>query len=195
MSVLLPKLVALDGTKNYLILLQNNMELRPAGGFIGSFAKVAFENGKLKKLEVNDIYAIDGQLGFHVEPPKEIKEDLGQKDWFLRDSNWESDFPTSARQAQWFYTKETGERVEGVVAIDISAMEGLLSSIGGVELADYKEKITSENLFEKAVTHAELSFFPGTQAKKSFLTALTNAVFEKIFFLPQKPMKEAMKGQ
>ncbi|OGE27963.1 hypothetical protein A2867_02720 [Candidatus Daviesbacteria bacterium RIFCSPHIGHO2_01_FULL_40_11] len=185
MSVLLPKLVALDGTKNYLILLQNNMELRPAGGFIGSFAKVAFENGKLKKLEVNDIYAIDGQLGFHVEPPKEIKEDLGQKDWFLRDSNWESDFPTSARQAQWFYTKETGERVEGVVAIDISAMEGLLSSIGGVELADYKEKITSENLFEKAVTHAELSFFPGTQAKKSFLTALTNAVFEKIFFLPQ----------
>lgn len=185
MSILLPELVAMEGSKSYLVLLQNNMELRPTGGFIGSFAKVSFENGKLKKLDVNDIYAIDGQLPIHVEPPKEIKEDLGQQNFFLRDSNWEPDFPTSARQAQWFYTKETGERVEGVVALDVSAMESLLASIGPLDLVDYKEKITEENLFERAVTHAELSFFPGTQAKKSFLTALTTQLFEKIFFLPQ----------
>jgi len=189
-SMLLPKLVALDNSKNYLILLQNNMELRPGGGFIGSFAKVSFEGGKLKKLEVNDIYTIDGNLAIHVEPPKEIKEDLGQKDWFLRDSNWEGDFPTSARQAQWFYTKETGERVEGVVALDVSAMEELLASIGPVDLADYNVKITSENLFQEAIAHAETSFFPGSQAKKSFLTALTNGVFEKIFFLPQNNWPE-----
>lgn len=185
LSILLPKLVALDGTKDYLVLLQNNMELRPTGGFIGSFAKVSFEGGKLKKLSVNDIYNIDGQLNLHVEPPKEIRDDLGQKDWFLRDSNWEPDFPTAARQAEWFYTKETGERVEGVIALDISAMESLLERTGPLDLTDYKEKITSENLFERAVTHAELSFFPGSQAKKSFLTALTNGIFEKIFFLPQ----------
>ncbi|MBI2196165.1 DUF4012 domain-containing protein [Candidatus Daviesbacteria bacterium] len=185
MSVLLPQLVGLNGAKNYLVLLQNNMELRPTGGFIGSFAEISFEGGKLKKMEVNDIYAIDGQLNIHVEPPAEIKEDLGQKDFYLRDSNWEPDFPTSARQAEWFYTKETGKSVEGVVALDVSAMEELLTAIGEVELADYKEKINPENLFEKAVTHAETGFFPGTQAKKSFLTALTHGVFEKIFYLPQ----------
>jgi len=187
LSVLLPALVAADGSapKNYLILLQNNMELRPTGGFIGSFAKVSFEGGKLKKLDVNDSYAIDGQLGIHVEPPKEIKEDLGQKDWFMRDSNWEPDFPTSARQAEWFYTKETGERVDGVIALDISAMEKLIDSIGALNLSDYKEKITGENLFERAITHAEMGFFPGSSAKKSFLTALANEVFNKIFFLPQ----------
>ena len=184
LSVILPNIVALGGSKNYLVLLQNNMELRPTGGFIGSFAKVSFEKGKLKKLEVNDIYAIDGQLPIHVEPPKEIKDDLGQKDWFLRDSNWEPDFPTSARQAEWFYTKETGERVEGVVAIDISAMEKLLSVTGALDLTDYSEKITAENLFEKAITYAETGFFPGSQAKKSFLTALTHELFNKIFFLP-----------
>ncbi|MBI2019626.1 DUF4012 domain-containing protein [Candidatus Daviesbacteria bacterium] len=185
LSTLLPNFVAVEGSKSYLILLQNNMELRPTGGFIGSFAKVSFEGGKLKKLEVNDIYNIDGQLGIHVEPPKEIKEDLGQKDWFLRDSNWEPDFPTAARQAEWFYTKETGEKTEGVIALDVSAMEEILASIGGVDLPDYNEKITSDNLFEKAVSHAELSFFAGSQAKKSFLTALTNATFSKIFFSPQ----------
>lgn len=186
MSILLPELVAVDSSKSYLILLQNNMELRPGGGFIGSFAKISFEGGKLKKLEVNDIYNIDGNLSIHVEPPKEIKEDLGQNNWFLRDSNWEPDFPTSARQAEWFYNKEAGERVAGVVALDISAMEELLSSIGPLDLPDYNEQITSENLFAKAITHAESGFFPGSQAKKSFLTALTNQLFNKIFFLPQK---------
>ncbi len=190
MSILLPEIVGLEGNKSYLILLQNNMELRPGGGFIGSFAKVSFAEGKLKKLDVNDIYAIDGQLKVHVEPPKEIKDDLSQKDWFLRDSNWESDFPASARQAEWFYTKETGERVEGVIALDVSAMEELLTSIGSLDLADYKENITAENLFEKAISHAELSFFPGSQAKKSFLTALTSELFNKMFFLPQNNWPE-----
>lgn len=182
-SLLLPEVVTKEGS--YLVLLQNNMELRPTGGFIGSYARITFEGGKLKKLEVNDIYAIDGQLTLHVEPPKEIKEDLGQKDWFLRDSNWESDFPTSARQAEWFYTKETGERVEGVVAVDVSAMESLLEAVGPLQLSDYDETITHENLFERAVTHAEQSFFAGSQAKKSFLTSLTNELFNKIFFLPK----------
>lgn len=183
-SNLLPNLVAIGNKKDYLILMQNNMELRPTGGFIGSFAKVSFEGGKLKNLVVNDVYAIDGQLKLHVEPPKEILTDLGQKEWFLRDSNFEPDFPTSARQAEWFYTKETGERVEGVVALDISAMAQMLTPIGSLDLTDYGEKITADNLFEKAVSHAEISFFPGSQAKKSFLTALTNQLFNKIFFLP-----------
>lgn len=185
-SELLPGLIALDGAKSYLILLQNNNELRPTGGFIGSFAKISFEGGKLKKLEVEDIYTIDGSLTLHVEPPKEIKEDLGQKDWFLRDSNWESDFPTAARQAEWFYTKETGERVEGVIALDVSAIEDLLDVIGPLDLPDYNEKITAENLFEKTIAHAELSFFPGSQGKKNFLTALSSQLFNKLIFVPNQ---------
>lgn len=185
LSFLLPDLVATSGSKNYLILLQNNMELRPAGGFIGSFAKLNFEEGKLKKFEVNDVYSIDGQLGIHVEPPQELKEDLGQKNWYLRDSNWEPDFPTAARQAEWFYTKETGDKVEGVIALDVSAIEKILEVTGPLELSDYKEKITSGNLFEKAASYSETNFFPGSQAKKSFLTALANGLFNKMFFVPQ----------
>jgi nucleoside-diphosphate-sugar epimerase len=59
---LLPQLIALDSKKSYLILLQNNNELRPTGGFIGSLARVDFEKGKLIKLDVQDVYNIDGQL-------------------------------------------------------------------------------------------------------------------------------------
>lgn len=184
-SLILPQVVAIGGSKTYLVLLQNNNELRPTGGFIGSYAKVNFEGGKLKKLDVQDVYAIDGQLKFHVEPPKEIKQDLDQKDWFLRDSNWEPDFPTSAKQAEWFFNKETGEQVSGVIALDVSALEKLLQVVGPLDLPDYKEKISSDNLFSSAITHAEVSFFPGSQAKKNFLTSISNALFNKLFFVPQ----------
>lgn len=183
-SLLLPKIVALDSKKSYLILLQNNSELRPGGGFIGSIAKIDFEKGKLKKIDVQDVYNIDGQLSLHVEPPKEIKEDLGQKDWYLRDSNWEPDFPTSARQAEWFYTKETGSRVDGVIALDVSSMEDLISVVGELKLDDYNEVITSSNLFERTLAHSEQGFFPGSQAKKNFLTSLSLQMFNKVFFLP-----------
>ncbi|HBQ51008.1 hypothetical protein A3B42_00805 [Candidatus Daviesbacteria bacterium RIFCSPLOWO2_01_FULL_38_10] len=181
-AAILPEIVAMEGEKNYLILLQNNMELRPTGGFIGSFAVVNFQGGKLRTLKVNDVYVIDGQLSIHVEPPKEIKEDLGQVNWYLRDANWEPDFPTSAKQIEWFYTKETGDKVWGVITLDVSGMENLLSVLGPLDLPDYNETITQENLFERAVTHAEAGFFPGSQAKKSFLTALVNQTLNKIFF-------------
>lgn len=182
----LPQLVAVGGKKSYLVLLQNNNELRPTGGFIGSFAQINFENGKLQKIEVNDIYAIDGQLSLHVEPPKEIKEDLGQKDWYLRDSNWEPDFPTSARQSKWFYNKETSRQVDGVIALDVSALEDLLSVTGPLNVTDYDEEVGAHNLFERAITHAESGFFPGSQAKKNFITALTNQLFNKLFFVPNQ---------
>lgn len=181
---ILPKITAQNGKKSYLVLLQNNNELRPAGGFIGSYARVDFENGKLKKLEVDDIYNIDGKLSIHVDPPKEIKEDLGQKDFFLRDSNWEGDFPTSARQAEWFFVRETGIRVDGVVAMDLSAMEDLLKVSGEISLPEFSEKITSENLFEKSIAHAEQGFFTGTGAKKNFITVLADKLFNQMFFLP-----------
>ncbi len=186
LSAILPEIVAVEGKKSYLILLQNNNELRPTGGFIGSFAQVDFEGGKLKKIDVNDIYNIDGNLKIHVEPPKEIKADLGQKDWFLRDSNWEPDFPTSARQAQWFYNQETGKRVDGVVALNLSSIESLLSVTGPIDLNDYNEEITPENLFEKSVAHSEQGFSLGSQAKKGFVTALVSELFNKIFFLPNQ---------
>lgn len=185
-TLLLPELVGVDGKKSYLVILQNNNELRPTGGVISSFAQVDFEGGKLKKIEASDTSTIDGKLPFHVEPPKEIKEDLGQKDWYLRDANWEADYPTAARQIEWFYNQETAKRLDGVIAMDLSAVEELLSVVGSLQVNDYGEQVTADNLFTKAIAHTEQSFTPGAQVKKSFLTALTNELFNKLFFLPNQ---------
>ncbi len=178
--VLLPDLAGVYGKKTYLILFQNNMELRPTGGFIGSFALVTFDKGKLIDFQVSDVYSADGQLKGHVEPPEEIKEHLGEAGWYLRDSNFHPDFPISARRAAWFLEKETGRKVNGVIGIDLFLAQRILKAAGPVDLVDYQEEIDADNLFERAEYHAEVNFFPGSTQKKDFLGAVADALFEKV---------------
>lgn len=174
--LLLPDLVGVYGKRTYLVLFQNNMELRPTGGFIGSLALVTFDGGKLIDFQVLDVYSADGQLKGHVEPPEPIRRYLGEAGWYLRDSNFSPDFLVSSVRAGWFLEKEIGRKVDGVVGIDLFLAQKILRAIGPVELPDYQEEINADNLFERAEYHSEVNFFPGSTQKKDFLGALANTL-------------------
>lgn len=177
MLELLPELIGVNGRRTYLVLLQNNAELRPTGGFIGSYALLTFESGRLVEWEVEDVYVADGQLKGHVEPPREIKEYLGEAGWYLRDSNWDPDFPTTARQVEWFFAKEKGRRVDGTIAVNLIVVADLLEALGPIEIPDYGKQVTSANLFTAAQFQAEMKFFPGSTQKGDFLTSLARQLF------------------
>ncbi len=166
--------------KTYLILLQNNAELRPGGGFIGSYGEISFENGHLANLNVQDIYAIDGQLKEKIEAPKELTDKLGVKQLYLRDSNWSPDFVAGSATVRDFYKKETGREVNGVIAIDLTFIQNLLEKIGPVKLEDYNEEISAQNLFERGEYHSEVGFTPGSTQKKDFFSSLTHTLIDKI---------------
>ncbi len=167
------------GERTYLLLFQNNFELRPGGGFIGTVGFIRIGNGKLD-FKVEDIYTVDGQLKGHVEPPKPIRTYLDQIHWYLRDSNWEADFPTNAQKAAWFLEKEIGLKPDGVIALDLDLVKNLLKLTGPVNLPDYQEKIDQDNLYLKTQTYTQENFFPGSTQKKDFLGNLGNAIFQKI---------------
>ncbi|MEK7581455.1 MAG: DUF4012 domain-containing protein [Patescibacteria group bacterium] len=173
-------LIGIDSKKTYLILLQNNSELRPGGGFIGNFGEIVLESGKLKSINVEDIYTIDGQLKEKINPPAPLVEKLGVKQLYLRDSNWSTDFEINAKTARDFYKKETGKTVDGVIAIDLDYMQKLLEKIGPIKLDDYNEEITAGNLFDKGEYYAEVGFFPGSTQKRDFFTSLTNKLIGKV---------------
>lgn len=176
----LPSILGQDINKNYLILFENNMELRPTGGFIGSYGVANFGGGKLNGLTVNDIYSADGQLKGHVEPPLPIKKYLNEANWWFRDSNWDPDFPTSAGRAEWFLNKETDQTVDGVIAIDLNPIKKILSYTGPIFLPDYNFTINSDNLYEKTQEEAQANSFPGSRQKASFLTALSRTLLTDI---------------
>lgn len=176
----LPNLLGAEKPLTYLILFQNNMELRPTGGFIGSFALVDFDKGRLTGINVLDVYSADGQLKGHVEPPTPIKNHLGEANWFLRDANWDADFPTSAEKVEWFLGKEMDKSVSGVIAIDLDVIKKTLEILGPVPLSDFDEVVTAENVYEKTQSEVQTNFFPGSTKKASFLTALSRELLNEI---------------
>jgi len=177
---LIPGFIAQDGKKTYLMLFQNSAELRPTGGFIGSYGLLTFDQGKLLDFSVEDIYSADGQLQGFVEPPAPIAAAFGDNSWFFRDSNWDPDFTIAAGQAEWFLQKETGRNVDGVIAVNLPAVKELLAATGPITLPDYNEEITADNLFERAEYQSEINFFPGSTQKKDFLGSLGQELFVKL---------------
>lgn len=176
----LPELFADNSRKKYLLLFQNNMELRPTGGFIGSVGFLNFENGKMLEIAVDDVYNLDGQLEGHVDPPEPIRKYLGQPNWFLRDSNWDPDFSRSSQQIQWFLGKEVNTKVDGVIAINLEATRNILSAIGGIYLSDYDVFITADNLYLEIQKRSEDNFFPGATNKRDILGGLTRNLLLEI---------------
>lgn len=177
---LFPHIAGFTRKQTYLMLFQNSMEMRPTGGFIGSVATATFEDGRMSALAVSDVYTLDGQLKGHVDPPAPLRELMGAEHWYLRDSNWDPDFAKSATQAAWFYEKETGARVDGVVAISVPFITDLLRATGPLELTDFNDRVTADNFFGKSLLYTQTDFFPGSTQKKDFLGSLAAALMRRM---------------
>ncbi len=159
--------------QKYVLFFYNNMELRPGGGFLGSFATVTFQDYTMKDLTVYDVYDADGQLKTHLEPPVAIRDYLEQPHWFLRDSNFSPDFPENVKNAQIFLEKEMGfTNFNGAIGITTTGITNLISAFGSLYVSDYRETVDKNNFYLKTQEHTQTNFFPGSTQKKSFLNAL-----------------------
>jgi hypothetical protein len=133
-------------TKTYLILFQNNMELRPGGGYIGSFGILKIKDGQAVSLDVHDTVNFDGRIPDTVPAPYPMKETLGVKSLKLRDSNHSPDFATNAKAAEDFYHMGDGqEQFDGVIGITTHVLESVLAVTGPVEVPGYEGSFGKEN--------------------------------------------------
>lgn len=184
-----PDILGVGGQKKYLIWFQNSNELRPTGGFIGSYGVLTFENGKLKDLVIDDIYNPDGQIDvkkISVAPPAPIATALNEKVSYLRNSNWNPDFPKATADFANLYYRITGEKADGYIAVDLKVVSNLLRVTGPIFLIAYNEEITADNLYERAQFHSDFSYTDGSSQKRSFLTVLGNKLLEKLFNMPKE---------
>lgn len=173
-----------DHPKEYIVLLQNNMELRPTGGFLGSFARVRVSRGKASLLKVEDIYVPDGQLEGHVDPPWPIQAAFGQGWYKLRDGNFDPDFPTATKTLDWFFTHGKEKSADGFVAVNLNFLQALLKVTGPIKLVDDTEAVTVDNFYQKTQAAVEIGFFPGSTKKRDFLGSLGRAAMERLVQSP-----------
>jgi hypothetical protein len=121
-----------QGLRRYLVIFQNPAEIRPTGGFIGSFAVIDVMDGKVIDIDIpaGGSYDLQGQLDTSVEPPTPLL--LSNKRWEFQDANWFADFPSSAEKLLWFYRHSRQVTADGVIAINATVLERLLAIMGPV---------------------------------------------------------------
>jgi len=151
------KIMGSDGFKRYLVLFQNNHELRPTGGFVGSYATIDVQNGKILSIDVpkGGSYDVQGQLNIFLKPPVPLQ--VVNKRWEFQDGNWFPDFSASAQKMAWFYQHSRNTTVDGVIAINASVLERLLRVLGPLQSDEYSLLLDSDNALEQIEHHVEIA--------------------------------------
>lgn len=125
------------GRKKYLILFQNDNELRPTGGFLTAYAVVFIEDGVVTPEKSDDIYELDLKFKKTEAIPEALAVGLTtEKKWNLRDMNIWPDFKKSMDKFFTNYQTVRGEpdNIDGIIAVDTQVLTGLLSVLGPVQI-------------------------------------------------------------
>lgn len=185
---LLPAILGWDAPKRYLVLAQNPAELRPTGGFIGTYGIVTFDKGRITERKFEDVFKLDVDREYpYVQPPDALDGHLlGGQSWQLADANWSPDFPTAAQVALALYTNESGDAdIHGVVGLTTYAIDSLLAVTGPVRVDLYDTTVRSGETTLVALQQTRQEPVPGVN-RKAFLDAFAAELLDSLLALPPK---------
>lgn len=127
-----------DVVRTYMVMLQNNYELRPGGGFLGQYAILKVKNGEIISTFVEDANLLDQRITAKITPPWPMTRMIQLKKWKFRDSNWSPDLATNVQKAQYFYRLAGGhEQFDGVIAVNANVFDHILGITGPIEIPGF----------------------------------------------------------
>lgn len=171
----------------YLVLFQNNSEIRPTGGFIGSYALLSVDEGKIEIKKIEGIFNVSGQQKINVVPPKPLQK--VSTSWQLHDANWFFDFPSSARALSWLYEKSGGPTVDGVIAITPELVQTLFTLTDSIDLASFGLTLDEKNFMDILQYEVEVKYKErNLKDPKEILTHLAPLLIEKLSSLPKETL-------
>ena len=142
---LAPALLGAEGSKTYLMLIQNQDELRPTGGFLSAAGLLTIQQGDIISLNIQDSYAVGNYSIPDVPGP--LANYMDTQALVFRDANWSPDFPTSAALAIRLYQGDHPEaQIDGVIALDQTAISILLKATGPINVENVPEQISADNV-------------------------------------------------
>jgi hypothetical protein len=181
----------LRGDRQFLLMFMNDTELRPTGGFLGSYGLLLIRDGDMKQLTTDDAYAIDvpaAQSGAYViASPEPIVTYLEQPVWYFRDGTWSPDFATGAQETVSLFRQEIAAagdpipQIDGVIGLTTGFLEQLLEFIGPVTVNGVI--YTAESAADVLEYQVEVAFeergIP-LEDRKDVVGELTNVILDRL---------------
>ena len=188
----IPEMAGANGQRmKYLVLFQNNNELRPTGGFLTAYAVIYVEDGKVVPEKSDDIYELDKKFKERIPIPEELGRYLTtEKYWNLRDMNIDPDFKRSMDMFLEHYLEVPGEPddINGIIAIDTIVLTDLIDILGPIQVEGYGEFSTEPDSKYGApqivVALSEIITRPTPyirEDRKGILGPMMKAMLEKVY--------------
>lgn len=176
-----------DVERTYMILLQNNMELRPGGGFLGQYAIVKVKNGEVLSTYVEDANLLDQRIEAKIPAPYPFKKMMQTSNWKFRDSNFSPDFPTNVEKAKYFYrlSGKSTAGLDGMIAVNAMVFDHVLELTGPITVPGYPGEYTSKDGALKLEEYVEKIYIMNpeidTQNRKAVMKDMAPIIVKKLF--------------
>jgi len=191
-----PELLGQDHPVTYVVLAQNNHELRATGGFISGVGAIKLSQGRIITTTFQDSYQVDGALDLGSRPPAPtpLRDYMWAPALVLRDANWSPDLPSSAAVVASIYRQSRGSEVDGVVALDLEAVTALLQALGPLQPEGYPAPVTGDSLLQYVQQYWTAPLQATTMDKdetewwlhrKDFMADLLQAALRRVTTSPQ----------
>lgn len=194
----------LNGDRQFLLMFMNNTELRPTGGFLGSYGLLVIRDGDMKSLTTDDTYAVDALVASNPDyvshSPAAITKYLEQPVWYFRDGTWSPDFSQGAKDTTALFRQEIATagrpvpQVDGVIGVTTGFMENLLNFVGPVSVDGIT--YTAQNAADILEYQVEIAFEQRgvtRENRKDIVGKLTNAVLDKMLEVSPSQFPEVFK--
>lgn len=208
-----PYILGNNSPRKYLVIFQNDAELRPTGGFMTAYAVIEVRKGKINLVQSNDIYTLDEKFTQRIPAPEPIKKYLPNVPyWYLRDQNLSPDFKVSMDTFYPNYKLTKSPEVDGIIAVDTSLLVNLLKVTGPIGVggfgnysADIDKRCNCPQVFYELEKFADqegpvvwdpagtgkVIFAPRNYgARKSFIGPMMQAVLTNVMAQPKNRISQ-----
>ncbi len=183
---IVPTMLGLDVPQTYFVAFQNDAESRGTGGLPGAFAIVAADHGKLK---FDSFHSVGALAGSHADvnfgPDYDHLYRGAGTTTLYGNGNLSPNFPYAAQIWASMWKMHSGQQVDGVIAVDPTALSYLLTVTGPAELAD-KTKVTAANVvaLTQSTVYAKFPATKDTNVRHSYLLDIARAVSTRLVAKP-----------
>jgi hypothetical protein len=183
-------LMGADGPRRTLIFSQNPDEVRPTGGYTGTFGVLAGRAGHVRLLRYSAMGPWVDEHPDAVIPPRNAPTAFRfatppQPQQFAN-VNASPDWPSASRLAMRLWQKGGEEPVDGVFSLMPETLARVVGVLGPVQMPAYGETITAGNLVDRLefYTHREAVRGDASGVRKQFIVDLARVVMQRLLAAP-----------
>ena len=190
----LPSLLGGTSTRTYLVAFTTESESRFLGGFVGSYALLTADRGRLTLERSESVGTLNRRLGPDVSyvASTDFKNLYDRFEPQMFAQNWSAspDLPSNASMIEQLFAHATGVRIDGVLVIDPDGLAGLLKLTGPIRVAGIKKPLTSANAAQYLFHDQYLEFVGQVDQRRDQLAEVAQTAFDELLQSPRTSFRE-----